>query len=294
MPPLELLTAVPLPAPVRDPLADETGYLLRRAYVHAGNWGAAAMPDGIPIRHYEVLQSLADLGPRSQHDLSELLWVNRTIMVKLIDALESEGLVERRRNPADRRSYALELTAAGERARAQLAAAADRAEEGLTAPLAEREAQALRAFLTSIAATELPEGLANRISFLLSPAHHRLRERVAARLNALSLTTAQYGTLGTLVANGPVSQQVLASELGLTGPAVMQTVDRLEALGFVERRRDPDDRRSYALTLTAHGLATARGAREAIGEIMEELDGILGGPDQRRELNRLLRKLLGS
>jgi DNA-binding MarR family transcriptional regulator len=252
------------------------------------------MPDGIPIRHYEVLQSLADLGPHSQHDLSELLWVNRTIMVKLIDSLESEGLVERRRNPADRRSYALELTAAGEHARAQLAAAADRAEERLTAPLSEREVQALRAFLASIAATELPEGLAKRISFLLSPAHHRLRERVAARLDALSLTTAQYGTLGTLVANGPVSQQVLASELGLTGPAVMQTVDRLEALGFVERRRDPNDRRSYALTLTAHGLATARRAREAIAEIMEELDGILGGPDQRRELNRLLRKLLGS
>jgi DNA-binding MarR family transcriptional regulator len=103
----------PAPAPIPDSLAQETGYLLRRAYAHAGDWATASMPEGIPIRDYEVLQTLADLGPSSQRRLSELLWVNRTIMVKLIDALESGGLVERRRDPADRRSYALEPTSHG-------------------------------------------------------------------------------------------------------------------------------------------------------------------------------------
>ncbi|HYB27208.1 MAG TPA: MarR family winged helix-turn-helix transcriptional regulator [Solirubrobacteraceae bacterium] len=84
----------------------------------------------------------------------------------------------------------------------------------------------------------------------------------------------------------------IADQLGLTGPAIVQTVDRLEAAGLVERRRDPADRRSYALQPTTHGHATAREARDSIAEIDGQLDQTLGGEKQRDELNRLLRKLL--
>jgi len=287
----------PAPAPIPDSLAQETGYLLRRAYVRAGDWATASMPEGIPIRDYEVLQTLADLGPSSQRRLSELLWVNRTIMVKLIDALESDGLVERRRDPADRRSYALELTRAGERARAELSVAADDAEAGLTAPLSARERTALRRLLGAIALTadeplELPSGLAGRAGFLLTSAYHRVREDVNARLAALGITTALYGTLATIEARGPLSQQAIAVQLGLTGPAIVQAVDRLEAAGLVERRRDPSDRRSYALEPTSRGHDTLRQARGAITHINDQLADALGGRPRRDELNRLLRKLL--
>jgi DNA-binding MarR family transcriptional regulator len=289
----------PVPVPVPAALADETGYLLRRAYVHAGEWAAWAMPKGMPIRHYEVLQALADLGPRSQHELSELLWVNRTIMVKLIDALEADGLVERRRNPADRRSYALELTSAGESARGELAEAGDRADAGLTAGLSDQRRTTLRALLRRIALAarsplELPAGLDSRVGFLLTQAHQQVRERVNASLAALGITTALYGTLATIETRGPIAQQAIADQLGLTGPAIVQTVDRLQAAGFVERRRDAADRRSYALEPTADGRATLRQARAAIAQINEELDHVLGDPSRRQELNLLLRTLLYS
>jgi DNA-binding MarR family transcriptional regulator len=288
------LSRPPIPAPVPESLAEETGYLLRRAYVHAGEWMTAALPAGIPVRHYEVLQSLADLGPRSQRDLAELLWVNRTIMVKLVDALEREGLVERRRDPVDRRSYALELTAAGRHALADLSAAVDRAEAGFVEPLTGDEHATLRAQLAEIAsaAGEHPAGLARRITSLLSPAHHRIRERVTERLQPLGLTTALWGVLATIAARGPTSQQAIADQLGLTGPAILQTVDRLQALGLVERRRDPDDRRSYALEPTERGDDALRQGRAAIGDIHDDLDAALGGAAERRELNRLLRVLL--
>lgn len=255
------------------------------------------MPDGIPIRDYEVLQSLADLGPSSQRHLSRLLWVNRTIMVKLVDALEADGLVQRRRDPADRRSYALQLTPAGEQARADYSLAADRAEAGLTAPLSTREATALRALLSAIALSadqpiELPAGLAGRVSFLLTPAHNRVRERVNARLGALGLTTALYGTLATMQARGPISQQAIADQLGLTGPAIVQNVDRLQALGLVDRRRHPADRRSYALEPTSKGRATVSQARAAIEQLNGRLDQMLGGQDKRHHLNQLLLQLL--
>ena len=292
----EAISHPPSPAPIPESLADETGYLLRRAYVHAGRWAAAAMPEGVAIRDYEALQTLADLGPCSQRRLSELLWVNRTIMVKLIDALESDGLVERRRDPADRRSYALELTPAGEHTRAELSTAADAAEAGLTAPLSAQGQTALRKLLGAIVLAadqplELPAGLASRAGFLLAHAHSRVREATNERLGALGITTALYGVLGT-IARGPVSQQAIADQLGLTGPAIVQTVDRLEAAGLVERRRDPADRRSYALEPTSRGRATLRDARTAIAQVNDQLDQTLGGRQNREELNELLRTLL--
>jgi len=287
----------PAPAPVPQTLAHETGYLLRRAYVHAGTWAATAMPDGVPVRHYEVLQALADLGPRSQHQLSEILWVNRTIMVKLIDTLERDGLVERCRNPDDRRSYALHLTPTGERARTELSHAADRAEAGLTSTLTAHEHVTLSTLLSTIALAgepppELPAGLARRVCLLLTPAHHRVRERVNERLHALGLTTALYGVLATIDARGPSSQQAIADQLGLTGPAILQTVDRLEAHGLLDRHRNPTDRRAYALKPTDQGHATLLQARAAIAQINHELDQTLGGQQRRQELNQLLRNVL--
>lgn len=48
-------------------------------------------------------------------------------------------------------------------------------------------------------------------------------------------------------AGGPLTATRLAEITGLTGGAITGVVDRLEAQGFVERVRDPDDRRRWEL-----------------------------------------------
>jgi DNA-binding MarR family transcriptional regulator len=254
------------------------------------------MPDGVPVRHYEVLQALSDLGPCSQQQLAALLWVNRTIMVKLIDALERDGLVERRLNPSDRRAYALEVAPAGQVVLAALSAAAERADAGLSAPLTQRERRRLLALLRAIAVPEdaptLPKGLARHVGFLLGPAYFRVRAQVTERLRPLGLTAVLYGTFRVIAALGPISQQAVAQELGLTGRAVRDMVDRLEADELVERRPEPRDRRSYALEATARGRATLVQMRAALAEVPAQVATALGGESRRQELNSLLRKLL--
>jgi DNA-binding MarR family transcriptional regulator len=121
-----------------------------------------------------------------------------------------------------------------------------------------------------------------------------VRARVNESLGALGLTTGLYGPLATIEALGPIGQQPIADQLGLTGPAIVQAVDRLEAAGLVERRRDPTDRRSYALEPTERGHEVLRQARVAIALINDELDAILGGTRRRQELNRLLHKLIAT
>jgi DNA-binding MarR family transcriptional regulator len=282
---------------VAPALADQTGYLLRIAFVRAADVAAAAVPEGMSIRFYGVLLTLTELGPRSQHELSKLLHVNRTMMVALIDSMEEAGLVERRRNPADRRSYALEPTAGGGRALTELAAAADRAEHELTGAMTAAERRRLQELLRAVVISgeerrEMPAPLAERTGYLVTVAHLRLRGRFEELLRDAGIAAPDFGALATIARDGPLSQQQVAEQLSLTGTAVVQIVDRLEANEAVERRRNPSDRRSYALELTPKGKTTLRRARAALDQANSELAETLGGAEQERELHALLRKML--
>jgi DNA-binding MarR family transcriptional regulator len=70
-------------------------------------------PLGVEPRHVGMLGRLAANEGKAQQVIGELIGLNPTQMVFLVDELEGRGLVERRRNPADRRSHALYLTQAG-------------------------------------------------------------------------------------------------------------------------------------------------------------------------------------
>ena len=128
--------------------------------------------------------------------------------------------------------------------------------------------------------------------YLVSAAHQRVRERFQQLLKDAGLTPPLYGTLRTLEASGPTSQQAIADQLGLSATAIQQTVDRLEAGDLVKRRRHPADRRFYALELTTRGRASLASARAAQNRLGAEIDDFVGGPRQQRDLRRLLLKLL--
>lgn len=284
------------PEVARPPSAVETGYLLRLAYARAVACLAVELPPGRTPRHRDVLATLAALGAQSQHQLAERLAINRTIMVGLIDQLEQAGLVERRRDPADRRAYALEQTERGRTALAEMRSAAGRADLRLTAALSTGERSRLDTLLGRIASSARepepkPDVAADRQTIqLLDAAYTRVRRRFAARLSEVGLTPPLYGTLRTLAASGPTSQQAIADRLGLSGTAILQSVDRLEAEKLVHRDRNPVDRRAYALRPTPRGYATLRRVGAAVAEQEADLDAALGGRPHR-ELRRLLTKL---
>ena len=96
-------------------LDEHTGYLLRLAYDHAHSAAEAEFPDGPHPRIYALLTALIGMGPMSQQELAERLRINRTLLVGIVDDLERRGWVERRRDPADRRSYTVSMIAEGKR-----------------------------------------------------------------------------------------------------------------------------------------------------------------------------------
>lgn len=72
-----------------------------------------------------------------------------------------------------------------------------------------------------------------------------------------TVSVAQCVALQTLT-EGAWTNASLAEQLGVTPGAVSRLLDGLEAQGWVERRRSPDDRRQVAPHLTPTGRAEAK------------------------------------
>ena len=267
-----------------------TGYLLRTAYLRAAGIAARSFDAPAHPRDAAVLATLTAAGALSQQDLAERLDVNRTVMVKLIDSLEGRGLVERRRNPEDRRAYMLVPTDAAREAMAEMLPRMQRAEGELAAPLEPAERERLNALLRPLIEPP-PPMMADRLGFLLARAHHRFHERADVVLSPLGIQIRHFGALKT-ISRGAASQRAVAEHLGVSDPVVVELVDALEARGLVERRRDPADRRANTLVLTSAGERMLRAADEQLTAITAELTQPIGD-EGRDELNALLRKLLG-
>ena len=89
---------------------------------------------------------------QSQQAVARVLGTPPSRLVALVDDLEERGLVERRRNPDDRRNYELHLTAAGRQAMTDLDHAAAEHEEAISAPLTPAERAELNSLLAKLAA----------------------------------------------------------------------------------------------------------------------------------------------
>ena len=127
-------------------------FLLVQLGFHLGRlFGDRLKPLGLEQRHAGMLIRLAENDGRSQQAIAELMGVNPTRMVFLTDELEKLGLVERRRNPADRRSHALYLTEAGTAMLARVREVIRDHEADITAGLSGAERDQLAALLERLA-----------------------------------------------------------------------------------------------------------------------------------------------
>jgi len=90
-----------------------------------------------------------------------------------------------------------------------------------------------------------------------------------------------------------VSQQVMTEDLSMDSNTGVLVLNDLEDLEFVERRRDPADRRRHIVDITDAGLEALERAEVAQGSIEDE---ILGGlsESERVAFRRLLVKALES
>jgi DNA-binding MarR family transcriptional regulator len=145
----------------------------------------------------------------------------------------------------------------------------------------------------STLADRLPAALSDRLGFLLGRAHLAHRAIAERALTSFGLGVKEFGALSVLVEEGPLSQQRLGERQGVDRTTMVAVVDELERRGLVERRRNPADRRAYALHATAKGRRLLRRAREAAKRAEDEFLTPIP-PSDRRRLKQLLRTLISS
>lgn len=287
--------AVEGPTRVPAALAPHVGFLVFAAFMHAQRTAVAALRGELHPRLLVVLRAIDD-GPISQGELGARLDVGRTTMVGIVDALEAKALVERRRDPADRRAYQLVVTPAGEEALARFGPILRRCEGAFMGRLSTDERarlnELLRGLLAGLEDTRLPASLMDRPGFLLARAHLRLRAEFERALAPIGIQARHFGALA-VCAHTPGSQQSLARELGVSGTIIVELVDALEQHGLAERRPNALDRRSYIIAPTPQGTAALERARAALAGIDGRIAGAVGGRRALDELGALLRKMLG-
>ena len=127
-------------------------------------------------------------------------------------------------------------------------------------------------------------------AFLLAQLGAHATGRYAERVGKLDLTPAHTGVLRLAAQRPGLSQQALATMLGVLPSKVVALVDDLEGKHLLERRRSATDRRNHELHLTERG-------EQALGEIRKvarqhELDMTSAlTEEERRQLLELLSKI---
>jgi DNA-binding MarR family transcriptional regulator len=106
---------------------------------------------GSSLYDYSVMALLADRPCQAQASIADTLSLDRSQLVGLLDGLEERRLIERRRDPNDRRRHTVTLTADGTRQLTKLRAVVKRLEDDFLAPLDAESRAALHGLLLRIA-----------------------------------------------------------------------------------------------------------------------------------------------
>ncbi len=158
-----MTSPLPLQVPEREPvrvakeMLDSTAFLLARLGTFVKAWGQDEFKQsGFHLFDYGVL-ALAGEGTReTQATIADALKLDRGQLVGILDSLEERGLVERHRDPNDRRRHLISLTPAGSGELRRLRGIVQGIERELLAPLDDETRLSLHAALSQLAAYHDP------------------------------------------------------------------------------------------------------------------------------------------
>jgi DNA-binding MarR family transcriptional regulator len=118
---------------------------------------SALAPHGLRPRHLVALTVLRNGGGSTQQALSTTLQIDSTNLVGLLNELEADKLIERRRSSEDRRRHIVEITTAGEKRLADVEAALAAVENEVLGHLDDEQRETLYRLLQQATSGEVIE-----------------------------------------------------------------------------------------------------------------------------------------
>lgn len=130
-----------------------------------------------------------------------------------------------------------------------------------------------------------------RVGALLDHVERQLRARSEPVLDALGMRPRHLLTLTVLRDLGDSSQADLAGMLRIDRTNVVGLLNELEAGGWIERKRSPEDRRRHVVELTAGGREILSRAEFALAAVENEVFSALDDAE-RNTLHALLQRVV--
>jgi len=138
-------------------LLASTTFLLKRLGFTAKDRAMASYEGtGLHPYHYAIMLVLDEGSADTQGSIADALGYDRGQLVGLLDELQEQGLVERQRDPNDRRRHIVRMTSEGTKALRRLRALARRNEDEFLEPLSEEERAQLHMLLMRLAEKHEP------------------------------------------------------------------------------------------------------------------------------------------
>jgi MarR family transcriptional regulator, lower aerobic nicotinate degradation pathway regulator len=141
------------PCPSAEPgFTQHAGFLLAQlGRAVTRQYRCALSPIGLKPRETQALLRLRDNGAMSQQALGAALDIDASNLVALLNELEADSLISRRRDPDDRRRHVVEISKRGTKLVGEVESAAAEVEDRFFAALDDDERAALEDLLARVA-----------------------------------------------------------------------------------------------------------------------------------------------
>jgi len=137
-------------------LASSTFLLKRLGFAAKDRALASYEETGLHPYHYAIMLVLDVGSADTQGSIADALGYDRGQLVGLLDELQDQGLVERQRDPNDRRRHLVQLTPEGTKALRRLRTLTQRNEDEFLDPLTDDERAQLHTLLMKLAEKHEP------------------------------------------------------------------------------------------------------------------------------------------
>lgn len=144
--------------------------------------------------------------------------------------------------------------------------------------------------LRASAATVDMDILPDLLNYNVRTAQLALQRDFARTMAGSDVGPAVFGLLVLAGANPGIAQIQIATNLDVDKASVVALVDRLEASGWVVRRRSSEDRRRHGIFLTVEGERQLKVLKRQM-KLREQAIGALFDPEERRLLISLLQRI---
>jgi DNA-binding MarR family transcriptional regulator len=128
------------------------------------------------------------------------------------------------------------------------------------------------------------------IFFQFAKAYQLSSRFLTSKVSELNLTSVQAMVLGFLTEEDQITSSELGKRTELDSATLTGILDRLEAAGYLQRKSNPDDRRSIHIHLTSKGKALGLKASQLITRANQEFLQVLTDK-QKKELREIIQTL---